>query len=79
MMEKITDYKMHHNFDRHKVTTVKCLTCQEVQPKSKTCIKCNKDFASYYCDVCAFYDNNAEQKGVFHCDKCGICRVGGKT
>ncbi len=25
-----------------------------------------------------FYDNKADEKKVYHCDKCGICRVGGR-
>ena len=54
------------------------MRCQEEQPKGDTCKKCNERFAVYYCDICVFYDNEAEKKGIFHCEKCGICRVGGK-
>lgn len=31
---------------------------------------------AYFCEICCLYDNT--DKGQFHCDKCGICRVGGK-
>lgn len=75
--ESITDPKLHHLFERHKVTTIKCLTCQLEQPKSKTCTSCQNDFAKYYCEICCFYDNDTA-KMVYHCDKCGICRVGGR-
>jgi RING finger/CHY zinc finger protein 1 len=28
--------------------------------------------------VCKFFDDESQKKKIFHCDKCGICRVGGK-
>jgi RING finger/CHY zinc finger protein 1 len=31
---------------------------------------------NYYCDICHLFDD--EDKQQFHCDKCNICRVGGK-
>lgn len=71
------DPKLHHQFDRHAVTKVKCLKCNLEQPKSKTCTQCKVDFAAYYCEICSFYDNDTS-KNVYHCDKCGICRVGGR-
>lgn len=70
------DPKRHHNFERHKVTTIKCLKCNTVQPKSNTCQKCEVQFAKYYCGVCVFFDDKGIDKKIFHCDKCGICRVG---
>jgi len=69
--------KKNHQLERKKVTFVKCLRCQKEQPKGKTCSDCGKDFAKYYCDICSLYDDMGEQKGVYHCEKCGICRVGG--
>jgi len=30
---------------------------------------------AYWCPICVFLDD--EDKGQYHCDKCGICRVGG--
>ena len=72
------DPKKNHKLDRHKVTHVKCLRCGVEQPKGKTCQACRKDFALYYCPTCSLYDDKAAEKGVFHCDGCGICRVGGR-
>ena len=46
--------------------------------KSDICKKCNERFAVYYCEICALYDNMGKEKQIFHCDKCAICRVGGK-
>ena len=72
------DPKKNHKLDRHKVTHVKCLRCKHEQPKGKTCIKCKKDFSLYYCSICSLYDDKFQEKEIFHCDKCGICRVGGR-
>jgi RING finger/CHY zinc finger protein 1 len=60
------------------VTHIKCLRCEEIQLKSPACTKCSKEFAKYFCDVCVFYDDKGKQKQIFHCEKCGICRVGGR-
>ena len=70
--------KKNHQFNRKAVTHVKCLRCGLEQPKGKTCSGCQKDFAVYFCDVCNLYDDLGDKKGIYHCDKCGICRVGGK-
>jgi RING finger and CHY zinc finger domain-containing protein 1 len=72
------DPKKNHQLKRHEVKKVKCLRCGNIQPKSKTCEKCKEDFAKYFCSVCCLYDDDGDKKGVFHCDGCGICRVGGK-
>ena len=57
---------------------VKCLRCGEEQEKGKTCVSCKKDFAAYFCEVCCLYDDDFDKKGVFHCEGCNICRVGGQ-
>ena len=28
--------------------------------------------------MCKFFDDEFLKKKIFHCDKCGICRVGGR-
>jgi hypothetical protein len=50
------------------------LECGEEQPKGSSCSSCAVDFAEYYCAVCSLY--SAAPQGIFHCAKCGICRVG---
>ncbi|EEA07863.1 CHY zinc finger domain-containing protein [Cryptosporidium muris RN66] len=42
-------------------------------------IYCPKEFASYFCSKCNLWDDLGIQKKIFHCDECGICRVGSKT
>ena len=48
---------------------------------SDRCEDCSVVFARYACLECRLYDNLEEgstlqKEGVFHCDLCGICRVG---
>lgn len=78
-LENELDPKKNHQFNRYKVTRVKCLRCQAEQPKSKTCTSCNKDFAVYFCSICSLYDDKGKDKQIYHCEKCGICRVGGQN
>ena len=40
--------------------------------------ECKVQFAVYFCKVCNLFDDEGPQKQVFHCDGCGICRVGGR-
>eukprot|EP00937_MAST-01D_sp_MAST-1D-sp2_P006490 g6490.t1 len=64
-----------HAYDRYATERVKCMECHEVQSVSAACRACNKPFAKYFCSVCKFYDD-AEDKDIFHCDKCKMCRIG---
>lgn len=34
-------------------------------------------FGNYFCGVCNLYDDDLS-KQQFHCEECGICRVGGR-
>eukprot|EP00050_Salpingoeca_kvevrii_P018698 m.77365 g.77365 ORF g.77365 m.77365 type:complete len:534 (+) comp8135_c0_seq1:423-2024(+) len=63
--------------DRHAVETIKCLACDTEQPVARRCINCKFRFALYFCAICRLYDT-APQKQQFHCDGCGICRLGGR-
>ncbi|KAK2178840.1 hypothetical protein NP493_527g04011 [Ridgeia piscesae] len=65
-----------HTLDRYKVSKVQCLKCGNRQPVEKNCIKCGIEFGHYFCSVCRLYDNI--DKKQFHCEPCGICRVGGR-
>lgn len=54
-----------------------CMFCQYLQPIQQTCAnpECRKEMGRYYCDVCKFVDNTPN-KLIFHCNECGLCRVG---
>jgi len=69
-----------HVIDRRKVVQVVCGRCsyrQDVGPKCLNPDSCDVVFGSaYFCATCKLFDD--EDKGQFHCDGCGICRVGGR-
>lgn len=51
--------------------------CGKVQPIGKTCIneQCKRDVANYFCKTCLLWDSDSN-KNIYHCEKCGICRIG---
>jgi len=66
-----------HSLDRKKVEEVECLKCNTRGPAEADCQNCGIIFGSaYFCRICRLYDD--VDKGQFHCDGCGICRVGGR-
>ena len=68
----ITDHKMVRNEVKH----VLCMSCNTPQePTSNYCINCELELANYFCEKCVLYDNDTT-KDIYHCDKCGICRLG---
>jgi len=70
------DIKKAHKIDRFTIEEIVCLKCNTQQNISNKCIKCNVQFGNYYCSICHLFDD--ENKGQYHCSKCGFCRVGGK-
>lgn len=65
-----------HEIDRHAIKEVICDECNTRQPASNECITCKIQFSAYFCSICNLYDDNGITKQIYHCDKCGICRVG---
>lgn len=39
---------------------------------------CGERFAVYCCLICNLFDEEGDKKKIFHCEACGICRVGGR-
>ncbi|KAL4236129.1 RING finger and CHY zinc finger domain-containing protein 1 [Mactra antiquata] len=70
------DENENHEIQRNKVTQIKCLQCAVVQEVNKNCSSCGIEFGKYFCVKCRLYDD--ADKGQFHCDGCGLCRVGGQ-
>ncbi|CCH45774.1 putative RING finger protein [Wickerhamomyces ciferrii] len=64
-----------HKFKRENTRHIMCLKCFAVQEPSEFCEDCDIQFASYYCSKCKLYDND-DFKDIYHCDDCGICRLG---
>lgn len=68
-------HEKSHLLEKDKIVWIMCMRCQNVQRPSRSCEKCLEEFASYCCEKCKLYDND-EAKDIYHCDKCGICRLG---
>jgi len=69
----------HGPMDRTKVTEIICKECHTRQPCSNRCVNLScsvTEFAKYYCDKCNLW--MGLEKKPFHCEDCGICRVGGR-
>lgn len=69
----------HGPMDRTKVTEIVCKECHTRQPCSNQCINSScgvTEFAEYHCDKCNLW--MGLEKRPFHCEECGICRVGGR-
>ncbi|XP_034047283.1 RING finger and CHY zinc finger domain-containing protein 1-like [Thalassophryne amazonica] len=67
------DAEDNHQMDRFKVQEVQCSKCHTVQQTQQTCQHCHVQFGEYYCDICHLFDKNKKQ---YHCQSCGICRIG---
>lgn len=68
--------KKQHTLDRKSVTEVKCAVCSTVQAVAAKCVECGVNFGGYCCLKCNLFDDDLS-KEQYHCDACGICRVGG--
>jgi uncharacterized CHY-type Zn-finger protein len=74
---KCHDEVEDHKIDRFATEFVACKVCRaEDVPVGERCTNCGVKFAEYYCRVCQFFDDDTAKNGVYHCDRCGICRVG---
>ncbi|OMP06633.1 Zinc finger, RING-type [Corchorus olitorius] len=62
----LSDPKDHHDLIR-----------QDVKRVAQVCCNCGVNMGEYFCNICKFYDDDTT-KEQFHCDDCGICRVGGR-
>ena len=66
-----------HMLNRRETKNMLCMLCGCAQPASEECALCSVRCAWYYCDVCKLWDDDPDpERGIYHCDDCGICRVG---
>ncbi|KAK6141323.1 hypothetical protein DH2020_024921 [Rehmannia glutinosa] len=73
----LSNPKERHELVRHDVKQVVCAVCDTEQQVAELCSNCGIKFGEYFCDICKFYDDDIT-KEQFHCNDCGICRVGGR-
>jgi hypothetical protein len=69
------DEAENHVLPRRETRHMLCMLCNTPQPVAQSCRMCAQQAAFYYCGVCKLW-NNDPQKSVYHCDDCGICRLG---
>ncbi|BBH10376.1 zinc finger C3HC4-type RING finger family protein [Prunus dulcis] len=73
----LSNPKDRHELVRQDVKQVVCSVCNTEQQVAQLCSNCGVNMGEYYCDICKFYDDDIS-KQQFHCNECGICRVGGR-
>lgn len=70
------DEQETHTVKRKEVTELICVLCDTRQPVQATCQKCHCRFGKYTCLECNLFDD--VDKKQYHCNGCGICRLGGR-
>ncbi|KXL44023.1 hypothetical protein M433DRAFT_68766, partial [Acidomyces richmondensis BFW] len=73
--DSATDLPFPHHLNRKKTQHMLCMLCQTPQPAAEVCANCGEYAAWYYCPKCKLWDNDSNKR-IYHCDDCGICRVG---
>ncbi|KAJ0105207.1 hypothetical protein Patl1_19149 [Pistacia atlantica] len=71
------DKMSDHSMDRKATSEMMCMRCLKVQAVGPTCTtpSCNGlSMAKYYCNICKLFD---DERTVYHCPFCNLCRVGG--
>jgi len=72
------DEEESHSLDRKLVQELECSKCNARSPIRSDCGECGLTFGdAYFCLICRLFDH--VDKGQFHCEECGICRVGGQS
>ncbi len=64
-----------HSLNRKETKNMLCMRCGSPQPAAEHCMECGERAAWYYCAICKLWDNDSE-KSIYHCNDCGICRIG---
>ncbi|XVE98499.1 hypothetical protein REPUB_Repub03eG0111900 [Reevesia pubescens] len=70
------DPKLRHDIPRHQVSQVICSLCGTEQEVQQVCINCGVCVGKYFCEACKLFDDDTSKR-QYHCDGCGICRIGG--
>ncbi len=64
-----------HILPRKQTENMLCMFCGHAQKPGDICVKCGESAARYYCNICKLW-NDDPGKSIYHCNDCGICRVG---
>ncbi|CAO2197828.1 unnamed protein product [Urochloa humidicola] len=71
------DTVKRHELPRHEVQQVICSLCGTEQQVQQVCINCGVCMGKYFCGLCKLFDDDVS-KQQYHCNGCGICRIGGR-
>ncbi|KAK7420155.1 hypothetical protein QQZ08_010511 [Neonectria magnoliae] len=69
------DANEDHNLVRRETKNMLCMICATPQKASHVCIGCGEIAAHYYCNICKLWENR-QNRSIYHCNDCGICRRG---
>jgi RING finger/CHY zinc finger protein 1 len=73
MYNNNNDVKSQHNLISKNIKKIICKDCNTTQDSKQYCESCGLCFGKYYCNICNIFE---DEKNIFHCDKCGNCRIG---
>ena len=66
-----------HALPRAAIEQLACRRCAAIQPVAASCRACGEQFGrAYSCLACRVFDD--ADRGQYHCEDCGVCRVGGR-
>ncbi|GMH11867.1 hypothetical protein Nepgr_013708 [Nepenthes gracilis] len=71
------DKTQRHDIPRHQIKQVICSLCGTEQEVGQVCVNCGVCMAKYFCEKCKLFDDDTSRR-QYHCDGCGICRIGGR-
>ena len=69
--------RCHNENENHpfQLKNIKCIECSCFQDIGTHCNHCNIQFSKSFCKLCGLF---SDQEHLYHCNDCGICRVGKK-
>lgn len=66
-----------HRFNRSETKYMYCLLCKKIGPIGTHCQHCKQEVSKICCPICKTLCMIGEDvKPAYHCEKCGVCRVG---
>ncbi len=73
--DQAQDLPFPHQLRRKMTRNMLCMLCLTPQPAAEVCMNCGEYAAWYFCPKCKLWDNDSNKR-IYHCDDCGICRLG---
>ncbi|RYP52375.1 hypothetical protein DL769_010687 [Monosporascus sp. CRB-8-3] len=64
-----------HALIRKETKNMLCMLCGTPQRAGEVCVACGASASRYYCSICKLWNDDPD-KNIYHCDDCGICRIG---